>query len=95
LEAWVGEDGATLSGGQARRLALARALLRPGALVLLDEPCEGLDVDTANALLIDLAAALAGRSLLMITHDALPAGVVDRHYRLVGGKLEASTPAAS
>lgn len=95
LEAWVGEDGATLSGGQARRLALARALLRPGALVVLDEPCEGLDVDTANALLGDLVAALAGRSLLMITHDALPAGVVDRHYRLQAGRLVAAALAAS
>lgn len=88
LQGWVGENGATLSGGQARRLALARALLRPGRLVLLDEPTEGLDVDTANALLSDLPGALEGRSLLMITHDALPAGVVDRHYRLREGRLQ-------
>ena len=70
------------------RLALARALLRPGPLVLLDEPTEGLDVDTANALLADLPAALGGRSLLMITHDALPPGVVDVQYRLQGGRLQ-------
>lgn len=95
LEAWVGEDGATLSGGQARRLALARALLRPGPLVLLDEPCEGLDVDTATALLLDLVAALDGRSLLMITHDALPAGVVHRHCRLQAGKLVDTAAAAA
>ena len=87
LGAWVGENGATLSGGQARRLALARALLRPGALVLLDEPTEGLDEDTAQALLRDLVAALQGRSLLMITHDRLPAGIVDREYRLQDGQL--------
>ena len=87
LQTWVGENGATMSGGQARRVALARALLRPGPLVLLDEPTEGLDVDTAEALLADLAVALQGRSLLMITHDALPAGVVDRQYRLAGGRL--------
>lgn len=88
LQQWLGENGATISGGQARRLALARALLRPGPLVLLDEPTEGLDVDTANALLADLPAALGGRSLLMITHDALPAGVVDVQYRLQGGRLQ-------
>lgn len=88
LQQWLGENGATVSGGQARRLALARALLRPGPLVLLDEPTEGLDVDTANALLADLPAALGGRSLLMITHDALPAGVVDVQYRLQGGRLQ-------
>ena len=89
LGAWVGENGATLSGGQARRLALARALLRPGPLVLLDEPTEGLDEPTASALLQDLATALDGRSLLMITHDALPPGVVDRQYRLQDGVLQA------
>ena len=88
LQAWVGENGATLSGGQARRLALARALLRPGSLVLLDEPTEGLDEDTARALLADLVVALEGRSLLMITHDVLPPGTVDRQYRLQGGQLQ-------
>ena len=87
LSAWVGENGATMSAGQARRLALARALLRDAPLMVLDEPTEGLDVDTAHALLIDLAAALGNRSLLMITHGELPAGVVQREYRLHRGQL--------
>ncbi|MBO9740974.1 thiol reductant ABC exporter subunit CydC [Xanthomonas axonopodis pv. begoniae] len=88
LDTWVGENGATLSAGQARRLALARALLRGAPILLLDEPTDGLDVDTADALLLDLAAALGERSLVMITHDALPPGVVQRHYRMREGKLE-------
>ena len=87
LSAWVGENGATMSAGQARRLALARALLRNAPIMVLDEPTEGLDVDTAHALLIDLAAALGQRSLLMITHDSLPDGVVQRAYRLQQGQL--------
>ena len=87
LAAWVGENGATMSAGQARRLALARALLRNAPIMVLDEPTEGLDVDTAHALLIDLAAALGQRSLLMITHDRLPEGVVQREYRLQQGRL--------
>ncbi|WP_305805462.1 thiol reductant ABC exporter subunit CydC [Stenotrophomonas sp. YIM B06876] len=91
LSAWVGENGATLSAGQARRVALARALLRNAPLMVLDEPTEGLDVDTAHALLQDLAAALGNRSLLMITHDALPDGVVHRSYRLQQGRLIAET----
>lgn len=87
LDAWIGESGITLSAGQSRRLALARALLRQAPLLLLDEPTEGLDVDTAHALLRDLAVAARGRSVVIITHDPLPAGVVDASYRLVEGQL--------
>lgn len=87
LAAWVGENGATMSAGQARRLAFARALLRNAPIMVLDEPTEGLDVDTAHALLLDLAVALGQRSLLMITHDRLPEGVVQREYRLQQGRL--------
>jgi ATP-binding cassette subfamily C protein CydC len=90
LQAWVGENGATMSAGQARRLALARALLRGSPILLLDEPTEGLDVDTAHALLHDLVAALGGRSLIMITHDALPDGIVHRSYRLHDGTLRSA-----
>lgn len=92
LDAWVGEAGVTMSAGQARRLALARALLRDAPLVLLDEPTEGLDHDTADALLRELPALLAGRSLLLITHGALPEGVVDRHLWLRDGRLHAGPP---
>ena len=87
LDAWIGENGATLSMGQSRRIALARALLRQTPLLLLDEPTEGLDVDTANELLLDLAAASGSRSVLMISHDELPQGVVHARYRLSEGRL--------
>ncbi|MCT8287593.1 thiol reductant ABC exporter subunit CydC [Xanthomonas translucens] len=89
LDAWLGENGATMSAGQARRLALARALLRNAPLLVLDEPTEGLDVDTAQALLRDLTQALGQRSLLLISHDALPDGVVHTRYRMQQGRLQA------
>ncbi|NIJ68368.1 thiol reductant ABC exporter subunit CydC [Xanthomonas sp. 60] len=92
LQGWVGENGATMSAGQARRLALARALLRDAPILVLDEPTEGLDVDTANALMADLPDLLEGRSLLVITHDALPSGVVDAVYRLHAGRLVREMP---
>lgn len=92
LDAWIGEQGATLSVGQSRRIALARALLRDTPLLLLDEPTEGLDTDTANELLLDLAEASGSRSVLMISHDELPAGVVHARYRLIDGKLVSDSP---
>ena len=93
LDAWVGEAGVTMSAGQARRLALARALLRDAPLVVLDEPTEGLDHDTADALLRELPDLLAGRSLLLITHGVLPPGLVDRHLWLRDGCLHEAPPA--
>ncbi len=89
LDAWIGEAGVTMSAGQARRLALARALLRDARLVILDEPTEGLDQDTADALLHELPALLGDRSLLLITHGTLPPGVVHRHLWLRDGRLVA------
>lgn len=91
LDAWVGENGATLSAGQSRRIALARALLRDTPLLLLDEPTEGLDTDTADELLLDLAQASGSRTVLMISHDELPAGVVHARYRLIDGRLVADS----
>ena len=54
LDTWVGEGGARFSGGQGRRLALARALLSPAPILILDEPCAGLDAETERAFLATL-----------------------------------------
>jgi ATP-binding cassette subfamily C protein CydC len=87
LDAWVGEHGRTLSAGQARRIALARALLRDAPILLLDEPTEGLDVDTAQSLLADLADATQGRTVIVITHDALPDHWAHMRWNLADGQL--------
>ena len=70
LDTWVGETGQQLSGGQARRLALARVLLKDAPLVILDEPFRGLDSATRDRLRPRLDAWLQGRTALLLAHDA-------------------------
>jgi len=65
---WVGENGVLLSGGQARRLALARAFLKNAPVMILDEPTEGLYAATEATVLRALRPRLAGRTVLLITH---------------------------
>ena len=64
----VGEAGTRLSGGQIRRLGIARALLRRAPITILDEPTEGLDAATAQRLMEALFAATTERTLVLITH---------------------------
>ncbi len=64
----VGENGARVSGGERRRLALARALLRKTPILVLDEPTEHLPEETANAVIRDLFDANPDRSIVLITH---------------------------
>ncbi|CAM4152950.1 thiol reductant ABC exporter subunit CydC [Bordetella tumulicola] len=90
LDTWVGETGASLSMGQARRLCLARALLTPCPVLALDEPTAGLAEDAQEAFFTDLARAAAGRTVVLVTHARLPPGAVDRTLRLRGGCLEVS-----
>ncbi|WP_231613641.1 ATP-binding cassette domain-containing protein [Halomonas sp. BC04] len=87
----VGEGGRQLSGGQARRLALARLWLRDPGLVILDEPFAGLDADMAARLALRLDEWLAGRTVLYLVHqldggDFEPPGIT-RHERLHEGRL--------
>ena len=87
LDTVVGEAGRTLSAGQARRLCLARALLSKAPVLLLDEPTHALDRDTEIAFFRVLAAAATGRTVIMVTHAAIPEGTVDRILTLRDGKL--------
>ena len=83
----VGEHGARLSGGQRQRLALARVLLADFPVVILDEPAEHLDEETAEELTRDLLGAVAGRTVLLITHRPVDPATVDQVLRLVDGRV--------
>ena len=68
LATQVGEQGHLVSGGEARRIALARTLLRDTPIVLLDEPTEGLDAVLERQVVARLAERLAGKTVLLATH---------------------------
>jgi ATP-binding cassette subfamily C protein CydC len=85
-----GEAGARFSGGQARRLALARALLSEAPVLILDEPAAGLDPETERAFLETLGEATAGRSVILIVHRLIGVERPTRILRLVGGRALAA-----
>ncbi|OYO25109.1 thiol reductant ABC exporter subunit CydC [Enemella dayhoffiae] len=82
LQRIVGEEGSKLSGGEARRLALARVLVGVRQCWILDEPTEHLDAETAEGLLEDLWRLTADGAVLVITHDQRLADACDRVVRL-------------
>ncbi|TPG54080.1 amino acid ABC transporter ATP-binding/permease protein [Sphingomonas glacialis] len=106
LDSWIGENGARLSGGERRRLALARAYLRPAPWLVLDEPSEGLDRATEEVILARLTARLAmtRQGLLLVSHRPALAALCERvvvldtnaaHQRDVRQPLSVSIPIAA
>lgn len=74
LDTPCSEAGGGLSEGQAQRIAIARALLRKGAVLLMDEPTSSLDASTEQLLLKNLAEYASGRTAIIVTHKPLPEG---------------------
>ena len=82
MDSPCGERGTGLSEGQAQRIAIARGLLRPGGLLLLDEPTSSLDSETEKLLLQRLSHCLQGKTLILITHREAIAGLCQSTVRL-------------
>jgi ATP-binding cassette subfamily B protein len=90
----IGERGATLSGGEKQRLAIARALLRDAPVLILDEPTSALDVETEAGLLAALERLMRGRTTLIIAHRLTTIRNADRIAVLEQGRIaEAGTHA--
>ena len=89
LDTPLGEGGLGLSGGQSRRLALARLLLRRADFWLLDEPTEGLDGATAADVIARLALHAKGRTVLLATHLRREAALADRLLVMKDGRIDA------
>ncbi|MBB1321455.1 heme ABC transporter ATP-binding protein/permease CydC [Shewanella sp. SR43-8] len=87
LDCWIGEGGRQLSGGEQRRIGVARALLRDAPLLLLDEPTEGLDKRTEREILKVLLDFAQHKTLLMISHRLTALEQMDAVYLLEQGRL--------
>lgn len=90
LDTPVGDGGRGLSGGEARRLGLARAIVRDARLVLLDEPTSNLDSESEAGVLAGIDALRAGRTMIVATHSKAVMDRADRIITLHRGRLKAS-----
>ena len=87
LDTFVGEEGAQVSGGERRRIALARTFLAGAPVLVLDEPTSHLDRPTAEALIRDALDPTDGRSVLLITHGTEGLDAVDEVVTLRRGRV--------
>jgi ATP-binding cassette subfamily C protein CydC len=84
----VGENGAKVSAGEGRRIALARVYLKDAPILLLDEPTEGLDRETENEVLNALERIVKEKTLILVTHREAGLRLVDKSYEIIDGKLK-------
>ena len=87
LDATLGEGGETLSGGEARRLMLARAAIRDARVLILDEPLTGLDPEATGTVAAALRQVSAGRTTIVVSHEAVSEFNPDLVIHLDAGRV--------
>jgi ATP-binding cassette subfamily C protein CydC len=88
LDALVGERGALVSGGQAQRIALARALLADFPVLVLDEPTANVDADRADGLVRDILTAVGDdRAVVLLSHTPVHPGLVTKRLHLTRSRM--------
>jgi ATP-binding cassette, subfamily B, multidrug efflux pump len=87
METMLGERGTTLSGGQKQRITMARAFVRAPKILVLDDCFSAVDTKTASAILRNIAKALQGNTVLLITHSVFSAQLADHILVLEAGEL--------
>jgi ATP-binding cassette subfamily C protein CydD len=88
LDTVLGDRGAGLSGGELRRLALARAYICQATLIILDEPTAGLDTENERLVCEALERIACGRTVLIISHREQTLSRVDRVAEMINGRIE-------
>jgi ATP-binding cassette, subfamily C, bacterial CydC len=87
LTLWLGENGRALSGGEKRRIGIARALLHDAPLVLMDEPTESLDNETEQQIIALIRQIYTNKTLIMVTHRLTEHQMFDKVYMMENGKI--------
>lgn len=90
LNQWLGEGGRQLSGGELRRIGIARALLHQSPLIVMDEPTEGLDSETEQQILSLIRTHCQHKTLIMVTHRLTGLAYFDVIYVMDAGNIVAT-----
>jgi ABC-type multidrug transport system fused ATPase/permease subunit len=91
IHTFVGERGGKVSGGQAQRISIARAIAKNAPVILLDEPTSALDNETSAALIKALEGLTCGKTVIHVSHRPENLARCDHIYKLTGGKLATTT----
>ncbi len=87
LDAWLGDGGRQLSGGEKRRIGIARALLHNGPILLLDEPTEGLDKQTEQQIMALFKSHFENKTVIFITHRLVELETMDAVCLIEQGEI--------